>query len=60
MLQEYKKKKKSTIGGGGGNGKLQGETHITRFPWTTNITSFPWTTNEKEVYICFTDEKLKF
>ena len=26
----------------------------------TNITSFPWTTNEKEVYICFTDEKLKF
>jgi len=28
--------------------------------WTTNITSFPWTTNEKEVYICFIDEKLKF
>ena len=29
-----KNKKKSTIGGGGGNGKLQGETHITRFPWS--------------------------
>ena len=37
--------------GEGGNGKLQGETHIT---------SFPWTTNEREVYICFIDEKLNF
>ena len=39
------------MGGGGGNGKLQGEIHIT---------SFPWTTNEREVYSCFIDEKLKF
>ena len=43
--------KKSNIRGGGGKGKLQGETHVT---------SFPWTTNEKEVYICFIDKKLKF
>ena len=48
MLQE---EKKSTMRAGAGNSKLQGETHII---------SFPWTTNEKEVYICFIDKKLKF